>query len=135
MDDTLKQAQIRATQAQTASMLRTLGVKAQDCLKLVDLLDDPTTITIEELPIGMDPTSNPNMPKQPVKNRQGAVEGSQPGAGAPKKIPFGDQEERQAGVKKALELEEENKKLKKALRSAEYKLGQAKKNGGKHTNK
>lgn len=100
MDDTLKQAQIRATQAQTANMLRTLGVKAADCLKLVNLLDDPSTITIEEIPIGMD-ANNPMMPKQPTKNRMGAAEGPQASSQAPKKLPFGDSEERQAGVKKA----------------------------------
>ncbi len=65
MDDKLKQAQIRATQAQTAGMLRSLGVKAQDCLKLVEIVDDPSTLDIEEVPLGMDPMGNPNMPKQP----------------------------------------------------------------------
>ena len=99
MDDELKKAQIQATQAQTASMLRGLGVKTKDALKLVELLDDPDTIEIEEIPLGMDPMGNPMTPKQPMKNKEGAVEGYK--GSSVKKIPFGDSEERQAGVKKA----------------------------------
>lgn len=129
LDDTLKQAQIRATQAQTAGMLRTLGVKAEDCLKLVELLDDPSTITIEEIPIGMDPTNDPNAPKQPVKNRMGATEGPQASSQAPKKTPFGDSEDRQAGIKKSKELESENDKLRKDLRSANSYIKKLKKGG------
>jgi hypothetical protein len=98
MDDELKKAQIQATQAQTASMLRGLGVKTKDALKLVELLDDPDTIEIEEIPLGMDPMGNPMTPKQPMKNKEGAVEGYK--GSSVKKIPFGDSEERQAGVKK-----------------------------------
>lgn len=99
MDDQLKKAQIQATQAQTASMLRTLGVKTKDALKLVEITDDPDTLEIEEIPLGMDPMANPMTPKQPMKNKEGAVEGYK--GSSVKKIPFGDSEERQAGVKKA----------------------------------
>jgi len=134
LDDNLKQAQIQATKAQTMSMLISNGVKAKDALKLTKLVDDPDTIEIEKFPLQMDPMGNPLAPKQPVKNKMGATEGPQPAA-APKKIPFGDSEERQAGVKKAelestnVELETENKKLRDALRTANYNIKRLKKNG------
>jgi hypothetical protein len=75
-------------------MLRSIGVKAQDALKLTKVTDIPDTIEIEDIPLSMD-----TMPKQPVKNRAGALEGSQ--HKPIKEIPFGDKEERQAGINKA----------------------------------
>lgn len=97
MDDELKQAQILATKAQTAIQLRNMGVKAQDCLKLTKILDDPSTIVIEELPVGIDATGT----KQPgARNAPGAVEGAQT-KNPPKQPQFGDKEERQAGINKA----------------------------------
>ena len=94
LDDELKQAQILATKVQTANMLRSIGVKAEHALKLTRVTDKPETLEIEDIPVGMD-----TMPKQPVKNRAGAPEANQ--AKPQKEIPFGDKEERQAGINKA----------------------------------
>jgi hypothetical protein len=101
LDDELKQAQILATKVQTANMLRSIGVKAEDALKLTKVTDKPETLEIEDIPLTMD-----TMPKQPVKDRAGALEGSQ--HKPTKEIPFGDKEERQAGINKA-EVKEHNR--------------------------
>jgi hypothetical protein len=98
MDDELKQAQILATKAQTAIQLRNIGVKAKDALKLTKILDDPTTIEIEEIPVGMDATTGTKQPG--ARNAPGAVEGAQT-KNPPKQPQFGDKEERQAGINKA----------------------------------
>jgi len=96
LDDELKQAQILATKVQTSNMLRSIGVSAKDALRLTGVTDRPETIEVEDIPLQMD-----TMPKQPVKNKSGAVEASQ--HKPVKEIPFGDKEERQAGVNKAKE--------------------------------
>jgi hypothetical protein len=96
-DDELKVAQINATKAQTFSMLRSSGIAADSAISLSGLSDDPSTVQIEEIPIGVDANGNPNAPKQPVKNRAGAIEGNK--GSKIREIPFGDKEERQAGVK------------------------------------
>lgn len=102
LDDELKQAQILATKVQTANMLRSIGVKAESALKLTKVTDKPETLEIEDIPLQMD-----TMPKQPVKNSPGGVEASQ--HKPTKEIPFGDKEERQAGINKA-EQKEQNRK-------------------------
>lgn len=102
LDDTLKQAQILATQVQAANMMITTGVKPEQAYKIARVVDDPKTLEIEDIRMMMQQggQGGPNgmMPKQPVKNKEGAVEGYK-GASI-KKIPFGDSEERQAGIKK-----------------------------------
>lgn len=100
LDDMLKQAQILATQVQAANMMITTGVKPQQAYKIARVVDDPNTLEIEDMRMLMQQggVGGDMMPKQPVKNREGAVEGYK-GASI-KKIPFGDSEERQAGIKK-----------------------------------
>lgn len=97
-DDELKNAQIKATRAQTASILVSIGVQAKDALKLAGYTDVPETLPIEV--INPDITGAKMDPKQPVKNKAGAVEGYKGNSGL-KTIPFGDSEERQAGINKA----------------------------------
>lgn len=96
LDDDLKQAQILATKVQSANLLRNLGVKVEDALKLTKVLDDPTTITIEEVPLAVEGAQ-----KQPgSQNKFGSVEGSQ--AKEIRSPRVGDKEERQAGINKAV---------------------------------
>jgi len=95
LDDDLKQAQILATKVQAANMMVTMGVSPQDALKISKVHDDPQTLEIEK-PLQLQ--IQDMAPKQPVKNAAGAVEGAK-GPSA-REIPFGDKEERQAGVKK-----------------------------------
>lgn len=103
LDDELKRAQIMATQIQGAQLLRNLGVKTKDALKLCKVVDDPTTIVIEEIPLMMDPAMGGGQKQPGIKNKFGAVEGSQN-----KEIRMprsGDKEERQAGINKAKKQE------------------------------
>jgi len=96
LDDDLKQAQIMATKAQSAQLLRNLGIKTEDAIKLTKIVTDPSTITIEEVPIGMAQTGM----KQPgIQNKFGSPEGSQ--AKEIRSPREGDKEERQAGINKA----------------------------------
>jgi len=96
LDDELKQAQILATKVQSANMLASMGVDAKDALKVSNVLDDPTTIKIENPPINI---SQPMKQPAAAKNKFGSVEGSQnKEIRSPR---FGDKEERQAGINKA----------------------------------
>lgn len=92
LDDELKSAQVQATKIQSASMLLTMGVKAQDALKLCKITDNPDTLDIEELPVGIDP-------KQQQNNRAGAIDSVPHAATYKERTP--DQEDRSAGVQKA----------------------------------
>jgi hypothetical protein len=68
LDDELKVAQIGSVKAQTVSVLRSVGVKVQDALKLVKMVDDPNTIEVEDIPLGIDN-------KMPTQNKFGNVQG------------------------------------------------------------
>ena len=63
LDDELKVAQIMSVKAQTVTVLRGVGVKTQDALKLTKMMDDPDTIEIEDIPLDIDEGTGPDQAK------------------------------------------------------------------------